>query len=107
MSAIVTDAKLEAALNYLAETDDASAEAKADVERQTIRCKRARARCFLLGDGSVENKKAQAEVSADVVTADEDYISAVITHEKLKASRERADIVIRVYQTLSANQRKS
>lgn len=102
---IITESTLEGALNYLASSDVSSAEAKASVERTEILRKRARARCYLLTDGTVGERQARVEIAADVVAADDAYIAAVREFETLKAKRERANIVVRVYQTLEASRR--
>ena len=103
--AIITEQRLEAALHYLAESDDAYAQEKAEVERADIARRRARARVFLLASGPVEERKATAETSPDVEQADERYCASVKAFETLKARRERADIVVRVWQSLESTRR--
>lgn len=104
---IISEQRLEAALNYLADTDASYAQEKAELERAEIIRKRSRARVFLLADGNNEERKAKAEISPDVEKADDDYVDSVKAYESLKARRERADIVIQVYRTLEASRRKA
>ena len=106
MRDIVSEDRLEAALLFLADSDDAYAEAKAHAERTEILRKRARARVFLTVDGSIAERNAQAETSGDVLEADDCYIAAVTAYEKLRARRGRAELIVDVWRTLSANQRK-
>jgi hypothetical protein len=102
---IISEAKLEGALTFLAETDATYAASKADTERAEILRKRTRARVFLAADGNNEERKAKAEVHADVEAADDVYCACLKQFETLKAKRERADIVVRVFQTLEATRR--
>ena len=94
-------------MGFLAETDDAYAEAKAEVLRQEIAGKRARARVFMTTEGSVESRKAQAEGHADVMAADDAYCAATLAYETLRAKRQRAELVIDVFRTLEASRRKA
>jgi hypothetical protein len=105
-SEIIPDEKLEGALLFLAETDIKCAEQKAELERTEILRKRCRARMFLSSQGSVDQRKALAEVAPETQLADDAYIAALTAFEGTKAKRERADIIVRVYQTLSANRRQ-
>lgn len=103
---IITEQQLERALEFLASTDEPQAHQKADVERAEILRKRVRAKVFLTAEGSVEARRATAETSPETAAADDDYIAALVKYEGTKAKRERADIVVRVFQTLSANRRQ-
>jgi hypothetical protein len=99
---------MEAAMEFLAETDDKYALAKAELLRAEILSKRVRARLFAgAQEGSVEMRKALAEGHEDVIEADEDLIKATIDFEALRARRGRAEIVIDVFRTLEASRRKS
>lgn len=94
-------------MTFLAESDDSYAIAKADMLRGEILAKRARARVFVTGEGSVEARKAAAEIHGDVTTADEELIRATLEFEGLRAKRQRAEIVIDVWRSLEASRRKS
>jgi hypothetical protein len=99
---------MEAAMQYLAETDDKYALAKADLLRTEILAKRARARVFMAeGTGSVEARKANAEGHPDVIAVDDALVEATVAFETLKARRSRAEILIDVYRTLEASRRKT
>lgn len=102
----ITQDKAEKALHFLAETDVAYAEAKAQVERTTILCKRVRARITHGATGSVEHKKAEAEISVEAGEADDAYIAAVEAYETLKAKRQRAELTIDFFRTVEASRRK-
>lgn len=98
----VTQENAEAALHYLAETDVAYAEAKAQVERTTILCKRVRARITHGATGSVEHKKAEAEISLEAGEADDAYIESVREFETLRAKRQRAELTIDVWRSINS-----
>jgi hypothetical protein len=94
-------------MEFLAETDHTYAEAKTSLLRCEILCKRVRARVFPAGEGSVELRKAQAEVHPDVQFADDALIAATLEFEALKARRIRAEILIDVWRSVEASRRKS
>ena len=103
---IVTDEKVAAALNFLASTDEQCALAKVEVERCSLKQKKARAWAFLGASGSNDVRKAEAERSDDVGAIDEAYIYAVIQYETLRTKRESSDLLIRVWQSEGANRRQ-
>lgn len=104
---MIDQARMEAAMTFLAETDDKYAEAKADLLRQEILVKRVRARIFAASDGPVEARKAAAEGHGEVLQADDALIAATVVFESLKARRSRAEILIDVFRTLEASRRKT
>lgn len=93
-------------MNYLATTDQSYSERRADLQLSEIICKRVRARIFLTGDGSVEQRKAVAETNEEVVAADMAYINALRSYESIKARRQRAELVIDIWRSLEASRRK-
>jgi len=103
----ITQERMEAGLEFLAESDERFAVAKTDVLRAEILCKRVRARVFLVAHGSVEARRAEAEGHQEVIAADEDLCEATLAFETLKAKRARAEIVIDVFRTLEASRRKA
>lgn len=107
MSEPLTVERMERALEYLAETDQAYAEYKASLLRCEILCKRVRARVFVTEEGSNELRKAKAELNPEVEEADKFLVEATLYLEGLKAKRSRAEIVIDVWRSLNASQRKS
>lgn len=98
---------MEAAMEFLAETDLPFAEAKTQVLRSEILAKRVRSRVFIAEDGSIELRKAKAEAHAQVIEVDEGLIEATLRYEELKAKRQRAEILIEVWRSVNASQRKS
>ena len=102
----LTLARMENALEYRATSDDEYAQSRADVLRCEILCKRVRARIFVTEEGAIELRKAKAEGHSEVIGADEAYIAATLAHERLRASRGTADILIEAFRTVEASRRK-
>ena len=104
---MITQERMEAALNYLAESDDDFAVAKADLLRAEIVCKRTRARLYLETTGSVDERKGKVECFPAAIEVDELLVQATIAFEKLKAQRQRAEIVIDVWRSINDSMRRS
>lgn len=94
-------------MEFLAGSDEPFAQEKMELEKAAILQKRVRARVFLTTDGSVEARKAAAEVNLESQAADDAYCACVKAFETLKAKRQRAELVIDIWRTLSANVRKA
>jgi len=104
---LINERDMEDSLNYLAGSDEKYALAKADVLRAEILCKRIRARILVGEEGAIELRKAKAENFPEVIKADEEYCTATLDFETLKAKRSRAEMTIDVFRTLEASRRKS
>ena len=103
---MIDEAQMEKALHHLAGTDDEYARAKMDLERAEILRKRTRSRVFLTEAGTVAERNAAAETSEEVGVADDAYIAAIGKYEGLKASRQRAELIIEVWRSLNAARRR-
>ena len=102
---MISDERLDKAMHYLAETDEAMAEAKTNVERRTWQCKRARAIAYEITTGAVDERKAAVERTDAVVSAEMGRIDAILECEKLKAKRETEALIVEVWRSLNANRR--
>ena len=103
---MISDDRLHKALTYLAETDAPYAEARGQLLRCEHAAKLARARMYLLSDRkSVEDRKADAEVSADVRDADAQVADQTVTVEALRAKRTTEVTIVEVWRSLQANRR--
>jgi hypothetical protein len=102
----LTQARMEDALEFRATTDDDYAIRKADVLRCEILCKRVRARVMVSEEGAMDLRKAKAEGHGEVIAADDALVEAVDSFERLRASRETADILIEAFRTVEASRRK-
>ena len=106
MTMIITEAKLQAAIDLMTSTDESCAQGKVNVARKEYLCKVARAKVFLNSEGSVEQKKALAESSPDVNTAQEAYFTAMGAFETIKANRETNTLIIEVWRSENKNRRE-
>jgi hypothetical protein len=61
---------------------------------------------FLESEGTVAERQARSETSPLTVESDDEYASALLRKEQLKARRQRAELVIDLYRTLEASRRK-
>lgn len=103
---MVKDARCEKAISYLARTDSECAVLKANVARMEYGAKLARARLFLLAEGgSVEARKASADISEDVQAAEGRVADAIEAYEKVRAKRQTEELVVEIWRTTQANRR--
>jgi len=103
---VISEEQCENALKYLAATDETGAILKGQVASKEYLAKLARSKVFLLSEGSVEARKATAEVSPEVQGAEMDYCTAVVEYEKVRAKRATRELVVETWRTCSANQRR-
>ena len=105
-TSLVRDERVEKALHFLAETDQPSAELKAQIARCEYACKLARARMFLLSDRQgVEARKAEAESSHDVQQAEARLADTIVEAETLAAKRKTNALIVDVWRTCEASRR--
>ncbi len=104
---LVSDDRVSKALEYLASTDEKFAEAKVATSRTEYMAKLAEAMAFKsVQVGSVEDKKAEAKMSKSVMQAWDTHYAAVIAYERLRASRERAVLLVDLWRSVNANRRQ-
>lgn len=102
---MISDEKCGRALHFLESSDDDAAELKTEVARKEYLVELARKREFLQAEGSIEARKAIAEVSESVKKANEEYLVAFLSNEKMRARRITAALVVDTWRTCSANAR--
>ena len=94
-------------VDYLAATDDQTAELKADVQRTEYLAKLAEAFAYkALSVGTVEDKKAEAKMSKDVQAAWDMHFIAIAKYEKARATRERGNMIFEGWRSANANRRQ-
>lgn len=104
---MISDDRLQKAMTYLAETDEELAQLKANVERAEYLKKRVRAAGFLSAPGkSVEERKAQSEVSQEVEDVEHDYTRALVAYEHIAAKRKTESLIVEVWRSINANRRQ-
>lgn len=103
---MISQERAEKALAYLATTDEKVADAKVEVMKREYHSKLTRAQQFLGAEGSVEQRKAIAEVSQPVQDAEAESLKAVGVFEHLKAKRATEEWVMEMWRSLNANRRQ-
>jgi hypothetical protein len=102
---VVDDKKMEAALDYLARTDEEAAGLKANVARTEYLAKLKESGHFLQAEGNIEERKASAKVTTEVQSEWDEHFKAIAAYEKVRARRERASLVIDCWRTIQASRR--
>lgn len=104
---MISREQLEAALKFIAETDHTFAEAKTELERCGWICKRRRAFAFVdPKTGTVDERKARAELHEQVTAAEEARLAAFLEFERLKAERETKFLICEVWRSVEATRRR-
>jgi hypothetical protein len=94
-------------VDYLAATDDATAELKADVQRTKYLAELAEAFAFKsLTVGGVADKQAEVQMDPGVQKKWEAHFAAVAAYEKARATRERGQLIFEGWRTASSNKRQ-
>ena len=91
--------RADKAANFLAQTDEQMAELKVKVERDKRKAKRVWSAIFLRMDGSVEARKAQAEVHPEYESAIAAEMTSLLEFEKLRNRRDTAETVIEFWRS--------
>lgn len=105
MSNFITDDMVSAALDYLAQDPHPVAIARGDLTRAENRMKEVRSRCFLAESGSVEARKAGADIAPDYLKACDEFADANQSFEAARARMRWAETAIDVWRTANANAR--
>jgi hypothetical protein len=103
---VISEARLEKALFFLSTTDEESADLKGHVARSEYLCKMARAKVFLVSEGSVEARKAISEVSEEVQLAEDKLADAIVAYEKLRSKRATEVLITDVWRSLNSARTK-
>ena len=103
---MINEARLEKALSYLAQTDEPCAELKADVDRSEYKAKSLKAACFLHLEGGVAEREAKALQEQAVMDAYMLHFRAIRDYQAMANKRALEVLVVDVYRTISANQRR-
>lgn len=102
---MISEEKLEQALNRIVDTDVLAAEKKVEVERRKFVMNRVMDAHFMSNTGSVEARKAEARCSEEYQQAEAQYLKAYLDAEKLNNERKSCALIVEVYRTQSANRR--
>jgi hypothetical protein len=102
----VTDERADKALRYLVETDESAAVAKTEMERAEFAAKAIKDAIFKRLDGSVADRQADAGASNEYALAMNHYFACMEIFEGLRNKRQTEALVIDVWRSVQANQRK-
>lgn len=103
---MISDERVEAAMNMLADTDETAALAKAKVKALEVYGKTAKAFAFLETTGTVAEREAKALTSSIYREWQKDYEKAVIESETIANKRASAAGEREVWRSLQANRRQ-
>jgi|ERR1700752_4368517 len=103
---MISDERCAKALHYLATTDEDAAELKTQVARMEYLVDLARKKEFLIADGNIEVRKALAESSENVKQAHENYLTALLSFEKIRSKRVTEELITQVWRSVNANRRQ-
>lgn len=107
MAREVTQERMEAALQYLIDSDFEYAELDGDVKRTENKADLAKQIAFARSEGSnIKEKEAKAEMSEAYQNALDEHTSAYIAFKKVKAKRDTAQVLIDVWRSLNAARRQ-
>ena len=101
-----TDEDAANALEYLSNTDAQYAQQVGALEAAKHLVKVERAGAVLESKGTVAEKEAHAELDPSVLEAHGNYVDALTDLETTRTRRKRAELVIDVWRTHAANQRR-
>lgn len=102
---MISEERADKALEYLIGTDKEVAELKGQMLVKEQMCKVARADVFKTSEGSVDLRKAEAELAQDVRDADREFVEATIEFETVRNRRTTAITIIDMYRTEEASRR--
>ena len=103
---MIDQAKAEAALAFLADTDADCASAKSLLEGLTRQERTIKSVAFLDAIGSVAERNARAEVSVAYTEHTKKVEAAVLDYHTLRNRRDTAVMVIEFFRTLESSRRK-
>ena len=102
---IVTEEHVSTAVEYLNEDPHPISIARKSVTDAENETKRIYARVFLAGVGSVDARKATAEINENYIAAKDRESDAIQSLERHKAKIKSAEMIIEVWRTENANAR--
>jgi hypothetical protein len=103
----VSETRIGRVLDYLGSTDESCAGLKADVQRTEFLAKLAEAFAYkAIAVGTVDDKRAEARMDKGVQEKWETHFKAIAAYETVRARREHAQLLVELFRTHAANQRK-
>lgn len=103
---MISNDKLTRALTYLAETDEPAAKARGLLAGLEAQEKTILAVETLKHEGTIQHKEAKARTSEAYAVWRDKYESAVVDNELYRNKRKTAELIIEVWRSFNANQRR-
>lgn len=103
---MISDERREKAMRYLAETDLECAELEGDEARREYLLEMIKDRAFLTADGTVREREATANTSAEVQRAHEEWVQALVRFKHVKAKRQTEAMICDQWRSENANRRQ-
>ena len=97
--------RMEEALDYLSETCEIAARSKSYVDGMRQKGKTKKAMAFLEANGTVAERDAKSVTSKEFKKWTTDLENAVADSETYENKRKVEELIVRTYQTISANLR--
>lgn len=104
---IVSEKNIQTALEYLADDPHPVSIARKFVTDCENRSKELWAKAYLAASGSIEARKANAELDGEYITAKRDESTAIASLERHRSRIRAAEMLIEVWRTENANARRS
>ena len=102
---IVSDENVEAALAYLNDDPHPLSRARKELTQRENQRREAFAQAFLSSDGSVDARRAKAELDSDCIAAKDAEAEAIMELERHRSRMKAAEMVLEIWRTENANAR--
>lgn len=102
----LTEARMEEALNFMADSDENLANLLADMERAEWRAKATRQAIFVTLTGTVADREARACIHEETEKAQQHYFTAVQAYNSLRNKRATEQIVIDCWRSINASRNR-
>lgn len=103
---LISETRLQKALEYLATTDEPAAGLRADVERAEFKAKGVKDAVFLTCEGSVAERQAIAGTNKEYTASMNEYFEALRVSDAMRNKRATESIVIDTWRSLNSGRNK-
>ncbi len=103
----VSNTRAEAALLYLADTDELCAYWRSEMQRCEYKAKSMKATAFKLASGTVAERQAETEVNDKVLQAWNEHVEAIKRYNTIENKRTTETLVLELWRSINANRRKA
>lgn len=104
---MISNARLEAALTYLAESDLSFSEALVNMDRCERKAKAVREAIFLREEGTIPAREAAAGTHTEYLEALGEYHEALGAWDYIKNKRHTEELIVDVWRSIEASRRRA